>query len=102
MSATGPQFSAFYDSVYPQDNPRTESHGWIQWKGTDACIDLHCRCGHHGHYDGDFLYFFECPACKAKYAVGQNVKLITLTDEQAKFVEEAQNGFRTCELDTDE
>ena len=32
-------------------------HGWIQWKGTDVCIDLHCECGSHGHVDGDFVYY---------------------------------------------
>jgi len=89
----------FYGSVYSQDNPEGDAHGWIQWKGTDVCIDLHCKCGHHGHCDCEFLYFFQCPACGAKYALGQNVKLIPLTDEQARHVEEKHVGFKTCERD---
>lgn len=85
----------FYDSVYSQDNLPSGSHGWIQWKGTDVCIDLHCRCGHHGHFDGEFLYFYECRGCGAKYAVGQYVKLIPLTAEQAAHVE-ASSGFKSA------
>ena len=92
----------FYNSVYVNDNPAGEAHGWIQWKGTDVCVDMHCKCGHHGHFDGDFLYFYECPACHAKYAVGQNVKLIPLTEEQAKHVETGHVGFKTCDVDAEQ
>jgi hypothetical protein len=84
----------FYDQVYIQDNPPGESHGWIQWKGTDACIDLHCKCGHMGHHDGMFFYHYECPECGAKYSVGQNVKLIPLNDKQANYVETVHIGFK--------
>lgn len=31
-------------------------HGWIQWKGTDVCMDFHCECGEANHYDGYFAY----------------------------------------------
>jgi hypothetical protein len=58
-------------------------HGWIQWKGTEVCIDLHCVCGHFGHFDGDFFYFYQCPECGARYAVGMNIALIPLTEQQA-------------------
>lgn len=79
-----------YDAIYSQDfggrNP-SEAHGWIQWKGTDVCIDLHCSCGHHGHVDGDFFYYYRCPKCQRAYAVGQNVKLIALTPEQTEAAE---------------
>lgn len=89
----------FYEQVYSQDNERGPAHGWIQWKGTNVCIDLHCVCGHHGHFDGDFFYFYECPACNARYAVGQNIKLIPLTDEQAREVLGERNGFKTSTVD---
>ena len=91
----------FYEQVYGQDNPKGDSSGWIQWKGTGVCIDLHCKCGHHGHVDADFFYFYECPACHTKYAVGQNVKLIPLTEEQAKHAEDNHVGFISCEMDDD-
>lgn len=71
-----------YKIVYDNDNPKTPAYGWIQWKGTDVCIDLHCICGTHGHVDGDFMYSVKCKDCGRKYAVGQNIKLIPLdTDE---------------------
>lgn len=45
-------------------NPhKGKPHGYIQWKGTDVCIDIHCSCGESSHYDGDFMYQIECPHC---------------------------------------
>lgn len=88
--------SEFYDEVYSQEE-QPPSRGWIQWKGTDVCIDLHCQCGHHGHYDGEFLYFYECPACHTKYAVGQNVKLIALNEAQVECLVKEHCDFKTGE-----
>lgn len=48
---------------------------WIQWKGTDVCMDIHCSCGELSHVDGEGVYFYECPTCHQKYAVGQNIRL---------------------------
>jgi hypothetical protein len=62
-------------------------HGWIQWKGTNVCMDVHCRCGAHMHIDDDFVYFIECPHCGAVYAVGNHVELILL---HGKEVDEAR------------
>lgn len=59
-----------------------EPHGWIQWKGTDVCIDLHCACGTHGHFDGMFMYQVKCADCGQHYAVGSNVVLAPMTEEQ--------------------
>jgi len=73
-----------YEEVYSQDNPVARSGGWIQWKGTNVCVDLHCKCGWAGHYDGDFMYHVKCPKCETCYAVGQNIKLIELTTEQTE------------------
>jgi hypothetical protein len=84
----------FYDAVYSQDNPEGPAHGWIQWKGTEVCIDLHCVCGNQSHFDGDFFYHYKCPKCGAKYAVGQVIKLIPLTKEQVKIVERSKGGFK--------
>jgi len=63
------EFALENDGRYPGP------HGWIQWKGTSVCIDLHCACGYHGHVDADFFYFYECVQCKRRYAVGATVKL---------------------------
>ena len=79
-------YHEYYVSVYgPEDEAaKGTPHGWIQWKGTDVCIDLHCACGDHGHVDADFFYGYECAHCGRKYAVGQIVRLIELTPEQVQ------------------
>lgn len=48
---------------------------FIQWKGTDICMDLHCDCGHHNHYDGDFAYFVQCFKCGQIYQLAQSIEL---------------------------
>jgi len=54
-----------------------DSHGWIQWKGTQACVDIHCaKCGCHSHYDGDFMYFVKCPKCGQIYECNGYIELI--------------------------
>ena len=62
---------------------------FIQWKGTDVCIDIHCpKCGYHSHFDGDFMYYFECPSCHKLFAMGTSVRLIDLPPEHVAFVKE--------------
>lgn len=36
---------------------------FIQWKGTDVCMDFYCDCGAQGHFDGDFAYAVKCQHC---------------------------------------
>ncbi len=72
---------------------KVKPHGWIQWKTTDVCMDTHCKCGHHGHIDADFFYFYICPECKTKYIVGQIVQLIEMTSEE--MIERSDDEFQT-------
>lgn len=44
-----------------------EPHAFIQWKGTNVCMDFHCECGAHCHFDGDFAYVVQCPHCMTKW-----------------------------------
>lgn len=89
-----------YDSIYSKDFDTKEiPHGWIQWKGTSVCMDVYCKCGYHGHVDAEFFYHYECPKCKTKYAVGQNIKMIELDEEQIKYLQDKGNSFETCVLD---
>lgn len=81
---TDDDFSSFYRDVYGGES-KAPPHGWIQWKGTDVCMDVHCECGHHAHVDAEFFYYFECAGCGKRYAVGQVVQMIPLTDGQAKY-----------------
>lgn len=72
-----------YKDIYDQDfDDKGISSGWIQWKGTNICMDIYCICGAIDHVDDEFFYSYECKDCGVRYAVGQNVKLIPLTKEQ--------------------
>lgn len=94
------RWDLFWHEVYVKKDPRPQGpHGWIQWKGTDICIDLHCKCGYHGHIDGEFFYYYECPSCKTRYAVGQHVILIELTPELISLGEIEDGRFHSDKED---
>lgn len=59
------------DSFSYEDLPKP--YVFIQWKGTDACIDFHCVCGTHCHCDDDFLYYVQCPTCSKIYQMPFNL-----------------------------
>ena len=48
---------------------------FLQWKGTDVCIDIHCPCGEHLHFDGYFAYTIECAHCHAVFNMPQDLQL---------------------------
>jgi hypothetical protein len=54
-------------------------YGWIQWKGTDVCMDFWCSCGHQGHIDRDFTYFIRCDGCGQVYAANGHIEMVPLT-----------------------
>lgn len=70
-------------------------HIWLQWKGTDVCCDIHCACGAHLHFDGDFFYFFRCPHCDQHWEVGSHVAIYPVTKEQ-------MGGIEAKEIERDE
>jgi hypothetical protein len=51
-------------------------HGWIQWKGTDVCMDVRCSCGYTGHVDSEFAYRVECGGCGKIWHVSPWVRLV--------------------------
>jgi hypothetical protein len=59
-------------------------HIWIQWKGTNVCCDIHCTCGAHLHYDGDFMYFIKCPHCEQHWEIGTHVRMYPISKEQGE------------------
>jgi hypothetical protein len=62
-------------------------HGWIQWKGTEVCMDVHCSCGELSHVDGEFAYNVMCPRCGRVYMVNGHVELIELQEVPKRYVE---------------
>lgn len=60
---------------------KTGPHGWIQFKGTELCMDVHCKCGELTHIDGMFVYFIKCGNCGAVYELNGHIELIERTDE---------------------
>ena len=56
-------------------------HGWVQWKGTNVCMDIYCKCGHHSHIDAEFAYHVKCPKCLTIYACNGHIELIELEEE---------------------
>lgn len=64
--------------------PSERPYGWIQWKGTDVCMDVRCKCGRTGHVDADFAYHVKCSSCKTVYFVNPHIEFIELTPEEGQ------------------
>jgi ribosomal protein S27E len=73
-----------------QERYEGKPHGWIQWKGTSVCMDIHCKCGHHSHIDADFAYNVKCPKCGTVYHCNPHVELIELENEPSSSVVTAE------------
>lgn len=50
-----------------------QPHAFVQWKGTDVCMDFHCECGAHCHFDGYFAYTVKCPHCEIVWEMPWNI-----------------------------
>lgn len=90
-----PAYKAAYDEVYKRT--RGPGFGWIQWKGTDACIDVECLCGNVEHLDGFFQYGWRCGECHRIYALDPIIQLLPVTDAQAKSL--GLTGMETSDED---
>jgi len=78
-----------------QTKPKEGSpHGWIQWKGTQVCMDVHCSCGYLGHVDDSFAYFVRCPKCKQAFMTNGYVELVPLTASETKEAENMACGIK--------
>lgn len=76
-------FAEIYDRLYGFEKEIQDSgpFGWIQYKGSDICVDIHCSCGELSHYDGDFAYAVRCPHCQKAWVLGQTVRLVELSQD---------------------
>ncbi len=75
-----------------QEDYKGKPHGWVQWKGTDVCMDIHCKCGHYSHIDAYFAYHVKCPSCGTVYMCNGHIELIEIEQEP-------ENCVITPELD---
>jgi hypothetical protein len=57
--------------------------GFLQWKGTDACLDFHCVCGESIHFDALFLYSIQCPYCERIYNLSSEIQAVEVSREEA-------------------
>ncbi len=63
----------------PGDFSSNNCVGWpepsvfVQWKGTDVCMDFHCECGAHCHFDGYFAYTVKCLHCETVWEMPQTI-----------------------------
>lgn len=55
---------------------RTGPHAWIQWKGTNVCMDIRCSCGVLSHVDADFAYYVTCGACGKTWVMCATIKML--------------------------
>lgn len=55
---------------------------FIQYKGTDICLDFTCACGHSAHYDGYMAYTLRCPECGRFFAMEQFPRLTEVPAEK--------------------
>lgn len=92
--------------LFDVDTSPERPYTFIQWKGTDVCLDFHCRCGASGHFDGDFAYNLRCTVCDTVW--NMPIHLIpregsaddgTVQDVEATCPKCRQGILRTEELD---
>lgn len=77
-----------------QVDPRPEAtYASIQHKGSDLCMDVHCKCGHHGHIDDHFCHYYQCVKCQKVYMVGAVLKLVPLRDDLVHYVLQELDGL---------
>ena len=69
-----------------QETYKNKPHAWTQWKGTNICMDVHCKCGYHSHLDASFAYHIKCFKCGTVYLCNGHIELIELEEEPEDFV----------------
>lgn len=55
------------------ENKGERPYVFLQWKGTDVCLDFNCDCGFDGHFDGYGAYAIACSNCGAIYEMPSTI-----------------------------
>jgi len=93
MTTTTQKKAATSDEAWDIQERYTGPHGWIQWKGTNVCMDVHCACGKMSHLDADFAYHVKCPYCGRVYFCNGHIELIELETEPERCVRTADGDM---------
>jgi hypothetical protein len=57
-------------------------YAFIQWKGTDVCMDFKCLCGGQFHLDAYFCYKVRCGGCGREYEMSCHIEARLITEEE--------------------
>jgi hypothetical protein len=55
----------------------------LQWKGTEACLDLWCDCGMYTHWDDSFMSQVQCPACEQVWELNPEIAVTPCSEPSA-------------------
>ena len=78
----------FTDREFPYSRPEgSDASMFLQWKGTDVCLDFDCRCGASGHLDGYFAYAVRCTSCGTIYQLGTQVIAKAVAEHDGKVLD---------------
>ena len=58
------------------------NYAFLQWKGTQVCMDLYCVCGEQWHLDEDFTYAVRCPHCRRVFKVEPYVRIHEVPEDE--------------------
>ena len=68
---------------FTQRHPKPDGgDAFIQWKGTDVCMDVFLPCGCTPHIDGDGGWFVRCD-CGRVWQLGTRVEVTPVPEDQA-------------------
>jgi len=84
------------EEAYKLFDSHSAYDGFIQWKGTDVCMDFHCPCGHANHYDGHFAYEVICENCRTVFAPSCKVEMVRVLEPLKEPLESifSENGTK--------
>jgi len=71
----------------PTEDSPDVPYAFVQWKGTDACVDINCSCGELTHLDADMPFGVRCPYCKRVWKLGVYVSLLPADERLWKIYE---------------
>lgn len=63
-----------------KETPRPTT--FLQWKGTEVCMDVYCVCGSQFHIDDYFAYAVQCLKCKRRYEMSTRIEMREMSPDE--------------------